>query len=155
MGRGKHNEDNMKYFEKQILSQTGYLGLSYQVLPKISKNLNIPRKPLELQTCTTRCLLLYLSTVSQPTCVFISAFCILAVSFTPFSCVSANIEMADVKEQRILIKLCLELNKTAAEIHRMLKEAFGEQALSPARTFGRFKRFKDGRESVEDDKHSG
>jgi len=37
----------------------------------------------------------------------------------------------------------------------MLKEAFGEQALSQARTFEWFKRFKDGRESVEDRKHSG
>jgi len=37
----------------------------------------------------------------------------------------------------------------------MLKEAFGEQALSRARTFEWFKSFKDGRESVEDDKHSG
>jgi len=37
----------------------------------------------------------------------------------------------------------------------MLKEAFGEQALRQARTFVWFKRFKNGRESVEDDKHSG
>ena len=36
----------------------------------------------------------------------------------------------------------------------MLKEAFGEQALSQARTSEWFKHFKDGRESVEDDKHS-
>jgi len=42
------------------------------------------------------------------------------------------------------------LNKTAAETHRMPKEAFGEQALSHARTFEWFKRFKDGRESVEE-----
>jgi len=55
--------------------------------------------------------------------------------FTLFSCVPAIIEMADVKEQRILIKLCFKLNKTAAEIHRMLKEAFGEQTLNQARTF--------------------
>jgi len=48
--------------------------------------------------------------------------------------VSANIEMADVKEQRICIKFCFKLNKTAAETHPMLKEAFGEQALSQART---------------------
>jgi len=54
----------------------------------------------------------------------------LAVFFTPFSCVSANIEVADVKEQRICIKFCLKLNKTAAETHQMLKEAFSEQALS-------------------------
>ena len=45
----------------------------YEVLPKIFENLNIPRKPLALRTCAARCLLLYLSTVSQPTCVFISA----------------------------------------------------------------------------------
>ena len=46
---------------------------SYEVLPKISENLNIPRKPLALRTCAARCLLLYLSTISQPTGVFISA----------------------------------------------------------------------------------
>ena len=37
----------------------------------------------------------------------------------------------------------------------MLKEAFDEQALSQATTFEWFKRFEDGRESVEDDKNSG
>ena len=68
---------------------------------------------------------------------------------------SANIEMADVKEQRICIKFCFKLNKTAAETHRMLKEVFGEQALSQARTFEWFKHLKDGRESVEDRKYSG
>jgi len=63
--------------------------------------------------------------------------------------------MVDVKEQRICIKFCFKLNKTAAETHQMLKEAFGKQALSQARTFEWFKCFKDGRESVEDRKHSG
>ena len=67
---------------------------------------------------------------------------------------SANIEMADVKEQRICIKFCFKLNKTAAEKHRMLKEAFGEQAVSHAGIFEWFKRFKDSRESVEHDNHS-
>jgi 1,4-dihydroxy-2-naphthoyl-CoA synthase len=74
----------------------------------------------------------------------------LAVFFTPFSCISAVIEMADVKEQRICIKFCFKLNKNAAEAHRMVKEAFGEQALNQAGTFEWFKHFKDGRESVED-----
>jgi hypothetical protein len=84
-----------------------------------------------------------------------TCFRVLAVFFTPFVCVFANIEMADVKEQRICIKFCFKINKTAAETHPMPKEAFGEQALSQARTSEWFKRFKDGRESVEDDKHSG
>jgi hypothetical protein len=33
------------------------------------------------------------------------------------------------------LNFCFKLNKTAAETHRMLKEAFGEQASSQARTF--------------------
>ena len=68
---------------------------------------------------------------------------------------SANIEMADVKEQRICIKFCFKLNKTAAEAHQVLKEAFGEQALSQTRTFEWFKHLKDCQETVEDDKHFG
>ena len=68
---------------------------------------------------------------------------------------SANIEMADVKVQRICIKFCFKLNKSAAETHRLLKEASGDQALSQARTFEWFKHFKNGPEFVEDRKHSG
>jgi len=81
-------------------------------------------------------------------------FRVLAVFFTPFSCVSANIEMADVKKQRICIKFSFRLNRTAADTHRMLK-AFGEQALRQARTFEWFRCFKDGQKSVENRKPSG
>jgi hypothetical protein len=84
-----------------------------------------------------------------------TCFRVFAVFFTPFSSSSAIIEMADVKEQRIRIKFCFKLNKTAAETHRVLKDALGEQALSQARTFEWFKHFKDGRESAGDRKHSG
>ena len=131
--------------------------LTYEVLPKISENLNIPRKPLALRTCAPRCLLLYLSAVrsANPRLYKCMCFQVLAVFFTLFSCVSANIEMVDVKEQRIYIKFCFRLNISAAETHQMLKKAFGEQALSQARTFEWFERFKDGRESVEGRKHSG
>ena len=92
---------------------------TYVVLPKIPENLNIPCKPLVQRTCAARCLCLYLSTISQPTGVFISAHVseFLAVFFTLFLCVSAIIEMADVKEQRICIKFCFKLNKIAAETH--------------------------------------
>jgi len=71
----------------------------------------------------------------------------LALFFALFLCVSANIEMADVKEQRICIKFCFKLNKAAADTHPMLKEAFVEQALSQARTFEWFKCFSSGWES--------
>jgi hypothetical protein len=69
--------------------------------------------------------------------------------------VSAIIEIADVRKQRICIKVCFKLNKTAAETHGMLKEAFGEQILSQAKTFEWFMHLKEGRESVDDRKHSG
>jgi hypothetical protein len=44
--------------------------LLYVVLLKISENLNIPHKPFVLRTYAATCLLLYLSTISQPTGVF-------------------------------------------------------------------------------------
>jgi hypothetical protein len=41
-----------------------------------------------------------------------TCFRALAVFFTPISCVSVDIKMADVKKQRICIQFCLKLNKT-------------------------------------------
>ena len=64
-------------------------------------------------------------------------------------------EMVDLMEQRICTKFCFKLNKIAAETNRTLKDAFGEEALTPARTFEWFKHFKDGGKSAKDDKDSG
>jgi hypothetical protein len=59
-------------------------------------------------------------------------------------------EMADSKEQRICVKFCFELGKTASETHRMLKTAFGDNAMGRTQTFEWFSRFKHGETSVED-----
>jgi hypothetical protein len=59
--------------------------------------------------------------------------------------------MTDVKEQRIFIKFCFKLGKMAAETHKMLKEAFGDNALGLSQTQW-FKRFKNGRMSVDDER---
>jgi hypothetical protein len=91
--------------------------------------------------------------VSQLAFLEVHMFPSFGVFLTQFSWVSAIIEMADVKKQRICIKFCFKLNKTVAETHRMLKEAFGEQVLRQARTYESLKCFKDGRESVDDRKH--
>ena len=64
-------------------------------------------------------------------------------------------KMADFKEQRICIKSCFNLKKTAAETHRMLKEAFGDLAMSKSKTFLWYKHFKEGRISIYDDECSG
>jgi len=44
-------------------------------------------------------------------------------------------DMTDFKEQRICIKFCFNIEKTAAETHQMLQEAFGDNAMSQSKTF--------------------
>jgi len=63
--------------------------------------------------------------------------------------------MADLKEQRVCIKFCFLLGKTAAETVRMLQEAFKEEALSQARVYEWFSRFRRGDMSLEDQPRSG
>jgi len=43
--------------------------------------------------------------------------------------------MTDVKEQRICIKFCFKLGKTASGTHRMPEEAFGDDALGQTQTY--------------------
>ena len=58
--------------------------------------------------------------------------------------------MADLKEQRVCIKFCFLLGKTATETVTMLREA-----LSQARVYEWFSRFKHGDMSLEDQPRSG
>lgn len=58
-------------------------------------------------------------------------------------------------EQRISIKFCVKLNKSASETHHLLKEAYGDEVMSRARVFDWHKRFKEGREDVRDDARTG
>jgi hypothetical protein len=64
-------------------------------------------------------------------------------------------DMTNFKEQRICFKFCFNIKKTAAETHRMLQEAFGDNAMSQSKTFLWYKRFKDGQKSVNDDEQFG
>jgi len=63
--------------------------------------------------------------------------------------------MADLKEQRVCIKFCFLLGKTATETVTMLREAFKEEALSQARVYEWFSWFKSGDMSLEDQPRSG
>jgi hypothetical protein len=58
-------------------------------------------------------------------------------------------------EQRVCIKFCVKLGKSATKTLEMLREAFGEHSLSRAAVFEWHSRFKAGRVSVEDDERSG
>jgi len=63
--------------------------------------------------------------------------------------------MADLEEQRVCIRFCLLLAKTAAESVTMLREAFKEEAWSQARVYEWLSRFKRGDMSLEDQPRSG
>ena len=78
------------------------------------------------------------------------------VSFCEGSfCDPVEIVMSDLKEQRTCLKFCFLLGKTPTESLEMLQEAFKEQALSRARVFEWFSRFKKGDLSIEDQPRSG
>jgi hypothetical protein len=57
-------------------------------------------------------------------------------------------------EQRVCIKFCLKLGKSAIKILEMLRESFGEYSLSRTVLFEWHSRFKAGRMSVEVDECS-
>jgi len=58
-------------------------------------------------------------------------------------------------EQRINIKFCFKLQKSAKEIHKMLKFVYGDAAVTMKTVYKWFERFRDGCESVEDEERSG
>lgn len=72
----------------------------------------------------------------------------LAEAFIPFPLLFT---MQDDQEQRVAIKFCVKLGKSATETFEMLKTAYREGALSRSRSFEWHKRFKMGRETTEDD----
>ncbi len=55
-------------------------------------------------------------------------------------------------EQRINVKFLIKLKKkTLTECYKFLKDAYGENSISPARVFEWYKRFSEGQESTKDD----
>ena len=59
--------------------------------------------------------------------------------------------MTERIEQRYCIKFCQKLGDTQVETIRKIQQAFENEALSPTQIKQWFKRFKDGRASVESD----
>lgn len=56
--------------------------------------------------------------------------------------------MTESVEQRIYIKFCFKLGKTATETNDMIKLTFGEDAMSRARVFEWFRRLEKGKKRV-------
>ena len=63
--------------------------------------------------------------------------------------------MSENTEQLVCIKFCHKLGKTATETYQMLLLAYGDETMSRARVFEWFKRFKEGRTTVESDEREG
>ncbi|GFX20730.1 protein GVQW3 [Trichonephila clavipes] len=58
-------------------------------------------------------------------------------------------------EQRCVIKFCFRLGHNATETFAKFQQAYGDNVLSRAQVFRRFKAFSEGRESIEDEPRSG
>ena len=58
-------------------------------------------------------------------------------------------------EQQIKLKFLVRLEKTATEALKLLQEVHGDDTMSRTRLFEWHRRFKEGREEVEDDHKSG
>jgi len=63
--------------------------------------------------------------------------------------------MSERTEQRICLRFCFLLGKTATEAHEMLQKDFKEEALSLTQVFQWFARLERGEMSVEDHPNSG
>ena len=63
--------------------------------------------------------------------------------------------MSENTEQRVCIKFCQKLGKTATETYEMVRQAFGDEAMSRTRVFEWHRRFKEGRQSVESEERPG
>jgi hypothetical protein len=59
--------------------------------------------------------------------------------------------MSEFHEQRVNIKFCVKLGKTFTETHEMLKQAYGDQCMGRTQFYEWFKRFKDSRQSTDNE----
>jgi len=69
--------------------------------------------------------------------------------------VIAIFTMCEGTEERICNKFCFKIGKTATETYQLLQQAYGEDAMGRTRVFDWFRRFKEGRTSVESDPRLG
>ena len=63
--------------------------------------------------------------------------------------------MDGLKEQRITVKFCVKLGKSAAETFSVLNTAYGDVAMKRTACFKWHERFKGGRQSIDDDERPG
>ena len=66
------------------------------------------------------------------------------------------VKMSDKNlEQRINVKFCVEIGKSASKTSALLTVAYGEYSMKKSTVFERYRRFKEGRKDVQVDPRSG
>ena len=68
---------------------------------------------------------------------------------------SVGITLSVNVDQRVNVKFCVKLGKSAKETYDLLKEVYGDECLSRTQVFEWFKRFKEGMEEIGDDQRPG
>jgi hypothetical protein len=63
--------------------------------------------------------------------------------------------MADLREWHVCIKFCFQLGKAAAQMHQMLKQAFGCNSLGQTQIYDSYKHLKNGQTLTDGDNHLG
>jgi len=63
--------------------------------------------------------------------------------------------MCEITEQHICIKFWFKIGKTATEKYQLLQQTYGEDVMRITQVFDWFRRFKEGRTSVESDPRTG
>jgi len=63
--------------------------------------------------------------------------------------------MKDLVEQRVCVKFCFKLGKTATETWKMFQQASGDECMSQTQCFEWYSPFKTGRTSMDEDPRSG
>ena len=69
--------------------------------------------------------------------------------------VIAIFAMCESTEQSFCIKFCFKIGKNATKTYQLLHQSYGEDAMGRTQEFDWFRRFKEGRTSVESDPRSG
>ncbi|UYV70801.1 hypothetical protein LAZ67_8000674 [Cordylochernes scorpioides] len=68
---------------------------------------------------------------------------------------ATGVQVTEMEDQRICIKLCVKNGFKGAEIFCMLQTAYGDAVMSRRQVFEWYKRFKEGREETADNERSG
>ena len=125
----------------------------YEVLPRSPWNWNAVQKPLAVQLFAATYCELYPLWTSLPSSILrvdvFFFFCAFLWCGSAFLQLYRPAKMSGVWEQWICIKFCFKLGKMAEEIHKMLPEAFGNNALGQMQIYEWFKCFKN-RQTVDD-----